>query len=160
MSKEEVKSLKVIVNFIVTNYCPPWFSTKQNDSLGHGPEHLYSQIKALRFLKGKVLESARENVVRISYYAHSELLLTYMLTDRDLKIREQGVDKIKALRQGSDVGDKSVCPFKVPIVNLDYIFYIDMLDWDQESVTEPILTTNMSLHELDSLKDSPLKLDK
>ena len=34
-----------------------------------------------------------------------------------------------------------------------------MLDWDQESVTEPILTTNMSLHELDSLKESSLKLD-
>ena len=82
-----------------------------------------------------------------------------MQIDRDPKIREQGVDKIKALRQGSDVGDKSVCPFKVPIVNLDYIFYIDMLDWDQESVTEPILTTNLSLHELDSLKESPLKLD-
>ena len=67
--------------------------------------------------------------------------------------------RLKLIRQGSDVGDKSVCPFKVPIVNLDYIFYIDMLNWDQESVTEPILTTNMSLHELDSLKASSLKFD-
>ena len=82
-----------------------------------------------------------------------------MLIDRDPKIREQGVDKIKALRQGSDVEDKSVCHFKVSIVNLDCISHIDMFEWDKESVTEPILTTNMSLHELDSLKESSLKLD-
>ena len=38
LSREEAKSLRVIVNFVVTNYCPQWFAIKQQGALESGPK--------------------------------------------------------------------------------------------------------------------------
>ena len=160
LDREESKSLKVIVHFIVTNYCPQWFAMKQRSSLEHGPKHLYNQIQALTFLRGKALESAKENVLRNAYYAHSELLLTAMLADKDPEVRRLGVEKILCLRRESNSGDKSVRPFKVPKVNLKCKSYADLIDWDQEEVTEPIITADFTLDDLEKVKHTPIKLDK
>ena len=131
----DMSNLQKIVHFVVTNYCPMWFSVKKMGKLKDGSKHLFSQVTALKHLKGQVLESARENVQRNSYYAHSELLLTTMLADQDPDIRNQGVDKLLVLQAGSDIGDKEKRPFKVPKINLHCNSYVDLIDWDKESIT-------------------------
>ena len=102
--------------------------------------------------------SARQNVLRNGYYAQSELLLVSMICDEDATIRKKGLDIILKLRNGSDQGDKSVRPFKVPKINLDCKNYTELIDWEKEALTEPIITADMTIKDLEELKVRPLDM--
>ena len=82
-----------------------------------------------------------------------------MLADQDPDIRNQGVDKLLVLWAGSDIGDKEKRPFKVPKINLDCNSYVYLIDWDGESITETVITADMSIKELESLRHSPLEIE-
>src|SRR6218665_972703 len=76
-----------------------------------------------------------------------------MIPDREYL---QLTQYIMAVRAGSEQGSTAVRSFKVPeMVNLDACDLYALIDWEKETITEPVFTGNMSLAQLDALKVSP-----
>src|SRR6218665_1855065 len=66
------------------------------------------------------------------------------------------VDTIMAVRAGSEQGSTAVQSFKVPeTVNPDACDLYALIDWEKETITEPVFTRNMFLAKHDALKVSP-----
>ena len=154
------KNLLVIISFLMTNYIPMWFRIKRVGRLECSSQILHKQMELIKLLKDPVATIVKENVKRNAYAAQSETLLTCMLCDTDPTARAIAVDRIVGIREGSEAGDTSVRVFKIPELIFDSSQYYNMIDWDKEDIFEPILTCNLSLAELESIKVDPLSLPK
>ena len=111
-------------------------------------------------MPGPIGNIVRTNVARNAYAAQSETLLICMLCDNDSRARTLAVDHILALRNGSDKGDTSVRLFEIPKIRFNCNFYYDMIDWERESVFEPVLTSSLTILELEAIKLEPLSIPK
>jgi hypothetical protein len=83
-----------------------------------------------------------------------------MLCNEDPKIRAEAVDKIVALRNGSDFGDTSVCIFRALPLNLNAKRYVDLFNWNSNDhiVTKSILTCSLSITALNQIQTEKLVL--
>src|SRR6218665_3193005 len=86
-------------------------------------------------------------------------LFSFLMIPVITRQRVFAVDTIMAGRAGSEQGSTAVRSFKVPeMVNPDACDLYALIDWEKETITEPVFTGNMSLAQLDALKVSPLEL--
>ena len=154
------KNLLVLVSFLMTNYIPMWFTIKRLGKLQSSSQILFKQMQLVKLLKGPIADIVRKNVERNAYSAQSETLLLCMLCDTDSAARSFAVDKITTLRHGSQSGDTSVRLFEIPKIKFDSSRYYNMIDWDQEKIFEPVLTSNLSLAEVQDIKTEPLTIPK
>ena len=86
-----------------------------------------------------------------------------MLTDEDKNVRKIAVEKIMNLRKASDnpdKGDISVRKFVVPALNYNCKTFYDMIDFDKEVVYEPNLTADLTMADLEQIKDEKLIVKK
>lgn len=80
--------------------------------------------------------------------AHPEHMLLAMLFDPRKHIRVLASKRIEKARQ-SDVRDIRV--FKPPQINFDAEDYIDLIDWQSTTITEPPLISSFSKEEIESI---------
>ena len=136
-----------------------------------------------QFPPGIAHDVATKNILRNSYWAHSECILVAMLSDEDRTIRNTAVNKILTIRgdlnicdtdndkfTGGDLEiedevdndnengvyrpqDSSVRPFKVPIVNPKRKSYHKMINLSS-SITEPLIITGLSRDQLEEIVKS------
>ena len=154
------KNLHMLVSFLMTNYIPMWFTIKRIGKLESSAQILYKQMELIKLLNDPVASIAKKNVERNAYAAQSETLLTCMLCDDDSTARAIAVEKIIALREGSEYGDTSVRLFEIPGLRFDSSQYYHMIDWSKEKIYEPVLTCGLSLAELEGIKSLPLSIPK
>ena len=109
-------------------------------------------------MKSPIGAIVKKNVERNAYSAQSETLLVCMFCDSDPAARYLAVDKILSLRQGSESGSTSVRLFVVPELRFESKHYYDMIDWDQDDIFEPVLTSKLSLDEIEALRTEPLSI--
>ena len=159
LSGMELENLKSLVTFVTLSYCPLWFKIKHNPQVKDSSKHLFSLVVSLRHLEGTVLQEAKKNVARNSYYAHPENLLLTMLCDEDSMVRAKAINKILEIRKSNQLGDKSVRPYKLPKIDFDCDSYTEMIDWDKEAIHEPILTCDFSKDDIKELHSKPLVLE-
>ena len=153
-------NLGKLVQFIMTNYAVMWFTLKQKETIEEAPRHLFKQIQLTNLLPKDIQTIARENIARNAYWAHPENLLLSMLTDNDEKVRQKAVDKIIALRGNEEYGDKNKRRFVIPKLNFAATDYTTMIDWQEETLYEPILVTSLSSAEVLNISTAPLVLPK
>ena len=153
-------NLGKLVQFIMTNYAVMWFTLKQKETIEEAPRHLFKQIQLTNLLPKDIQTIARENIARNAYWAHPENLLLSMLTDNDEKVRQKAVDKIIALRGNEEYGDKNKRRFVIPKLNFAATDYTTMIDWQEETLYEPILVTSLSSAEVLNISSAPLVLPK
>ena len=146
------KNLQVLVSFLVSNYIPMWFTIKKLGKAHHSSQVLFKQIQLANQLKGPIAAIVKQNVARNAYAAQSETLLLCMVCDTDPIPRAVAVDKILKLRNGSDAGDTSVRQFDIPAIKFDCDIYHEMIDWSKEVILEPVLTSSLSIRELENIR--------
>ena len=187
--KSPTKNLKTLAQFCILIYFSCWFLIKRNHKLTDGPKNYFTMIKLIQqFPSGEARNVALKNILRNSYWAHPECILTAMLCDNDSTVRNIAVNKILAIRgdlEDSDAGDSdvnfvggdlevdddsgdeideyrsrdnSVRYFKVPIVNEKAKSYYKLSNLSL-AITEPPITKKMSREELEKIRELPYEVE-
>ena len=81
-----------------------------------------------------------------------------MLCSDDSGLRESAVQTILNLRAGSDSGRKLREFIPPKSLNFEATQITELIDWDQEKITEPPLTYKLSNHELIEVMTSKLEI--
>ncbi|KAF0287675.1 hypothetical protein FJT64_013924 [Amphibalanus amphitrite] len=144
--------LKQLVNFLLLHYIPMWFTIRLNSGCTLGSKNLYRSVELLRRLPKKIQKIVRPVIQRNAYWAHPEQLLLAMVADEDDKTRQDAIHHIAGARQRQMVG---VRPFKLPEINFEATHFTELIDWEQELVTEPPLLSELSGEELEAVAATP-----
>jgi hypothetical protein len=128
-------NLTTVVTYIVRVYAPMWFAIKSNPSCKDGSKHLWQTIVKSRYLSDDLKAVIDPVIQRNAYFGHPENLLLCMITDDRQYIRELGMRRI--LRARSE--QYGIRQFKIPQLNFSAADYIDIIDWQSITVTEPPL---------------------
>lgn len=143
------KNLKEIVLFIIKVYAPTWFSIKKQNSCTKGAEILWKFIQNSRYLRPQYRSIIDKVVQRNGFFAHHENILLSMLVDSRSEVRHKAFLKICHIRQAPSVGIRK---FVVPKINFQAKEYYNMVNWDKQKWTEPPLTSNLSIEELQTIE--------
>ena len=81
-----------------------------------------------------------------------------MLADGAERVRCEAVDSILDLRAQNNKGDTDVRTFRIPKINHDATHVTELINMDEEKVTEPILTTHLTKKELMKFREVPMSV--
>ena len=154
-TNEPSEILKKIVEYIMKVYAPIWFEIKANSSSQNGALHLFNTIQRTQTLSSDIQDIVPPIIQRNAYYAHPEKLLICMINDDSNDIRELAWRRIKKARDS--FRGKSVRAFQIPKLDFDAECYTDMISWENIDITEPPLTRDITVEEIDGLIDSKEK---
>jgi hypothetical protein len=156
-----LKTLQLLVEYIVGVYYPCWFTIKSKFSWVEGPGHILYQLKLLKSQKKAVADIVLPTIQRSSWFAFSEMVLQTLLCSEDQEERKVGVQKIIELRNedGDTPGDLSVRPRKTPAVNPNATSLLELIDWS-ENVYEPPLTCKLKISEIRKFVEEPMQVPK
>ena len=150
------RALYSIVFFVVTNYVPCWFAIKIRPLICDASHHVLLSVELLRLLPKATRDVVAPYVK--SWHAHPENLLVSLLCSEDITHRSFAVDKILELRGENDFGNASPRVFNPPELNLKAKSLVDLIQWEEISVTESALTCCLSKNEIERLRNSRLTL--
>jgi hypothetical protein len=158
---KDTEVLRLLATWVTQVYLPMFFEIKVKDFIKYGASHLLKLFRLWQQQDKKVKEVSEPYLKSESWWAHPENVLIALLCSDDKKERVFAVDTIKAVRAGSEKGSTSVRSFKIPkTVNLGACEIVQLLNWEEEIITEPVFTTSMCLDQLDELKLVALVLPK
>lgn len=158
--KKPSRNLIDLVLFIQTVYVPVLFWIKKHPSWENGPRHFHRIICFSRQLKPRMFLTIRAKLLSNSYFSHPENVLLSMIADKNKAVRENGYNRIIAARkqQTLEKPDSKVREYKKPCLkHINFTcseYYTQMIDWDNQRIYEPPFTLRLSLHELESFRDS------
>ena len=75
-----------------------------------------------------------------------------MLADTDVTKRRKAISVIQKLRRGEIFGNDKPREFRVPPINFDAEDYDELVDWDHPDVTEPILTAEIGIFNVERME--------
>lgn len=153
------EALKVLATFVVRVYTPMWFRIKSHHTIAYAPQNLWLTCVKTRYLQGSYLKTVQSVIQNNAYWAHPENLLTAMLADPDGEKRKMAAMRIKKCRSKQKYS-KSVRVFHLPTLNFNADDYTDLISWDDNEITEPPVTKQISDAELDLIiqgDDAPLQ---
>ncbi|KAK0066937.1 hypothetical protein Bpfe_003672 [Biomphalaria pfeifferi] len=101
----------------------------------YGGRHVHNTILKSRYLTDELKKVFDPVIQRNAFFTHPEDLLLAMLTDEKSEIRELALRRI--LKSRKQKRTSSVRSFCVPLINFEATSYIDMIDWQKTSITEP-----------------------
>lgn len=127
--------LQTIVQYIMTVYAPTIFRIKLQSSIVYGPVHLAKMIELSRCLPSVALGIVNESIARNAFFAHFEHIVLAMLNDDGQSIRFEGWCKVLDARE-SAFSDQ-IRKFRVPEINLSCTSYLNLIDLEKPSHTEP-----------------------
>ena len=107
-------------------------------------------------LPEEIKEVVKKKVSDGAWMAHSEVLLLHLLASDDEERRRFAINKIVALRAGSDFGETKNRPHKVPNLNWSAKRIEDLISWD--GATEPFLTAKLHTNELRGFLSKPFTM--
>lgn len=143
--------LRKLAEFIMKVYIPSWFSIKCNPKIPQGSINFFKMIHFSNYLEDELKHVVHATLQRNAFMAHPEHVLIAMLFDERKHIR---VLAYKRIQKARETEKKGVRIFKPPQINFNAKDYIDMIDWQTTSVTEPPLVTDMSLEELQLIAET------
>ena len=120
------------------------------------PSNLLFSVQLLRDLPQPLQDIVRPVIQRNTYWAHPEALLLAMAAHPDEEVRERAVQKICQCRRQTQ---QELRPFVLPAVNMGADDITNLIDWQQELVTEPPLTADLSDAALLDIVQTPLQVD-
>ena len=130
-----LKTLRVIVVFLIGHYFSMWFVIKSTPCITAGPHHKLKEIQLIAKMKGKdersrkVKSIAMKFVEKGAWHAHSENSLVSLLKSSKEEDRRFAVGKILEIRDGAPLGDQSAREFIPPKLNWNATSIQDMQDW-------------------------------
>ena len=148
---EPSNKLQTLAEFIMKVYAPMWFTIKLNPYCTDGPRNLWKTINVSRYLKDELKTVVDPIIQRNGYFGHPETIILSMITDDRQPIREFGLRRILRARKEKKEGIRY---YKIPPLNFKANSYIDLIDWQKCTLTEPPLTTDLTEGDLKNLISS------
>ena len=134
-----------------------FFAIKVQHHIALGSTHLLTLLRLWQQQDPKVQEETKHYIKIEAWWAHPEPVLLTLLTSSDQDDRKFAIQQICKIRGSSDYGSTSVRTFKTPeSLNMKAKNCKELIDWDEEVITEPIFAAHMSTSELLSLEEAPL----
>ena len=152
---ELLDRFRKIVTYVVQVYFPMYFQIKVKHSIVEAPQHIVTLLRLFNQQDRDVKEATGKYVRSGAWFAHSECLLLSLLSSSDKDDREFAVAEILKLRAESDKGDRSVRNRKTPTINLAASNMKDLIDWNKETISEPVFTCDFSRLQLEDLRVNP-----
>jgi hypothetical protein len=140
--------LQTLSTYIIKVYATVWFSIKMSPSCKDGASHLWKTVYLSRYLTAELKEIIDPVIQRNGYFGHPENLLLALVTDDRRHIRELGLRRILKARQQQS---RAIRQFQIPKLNFEATSYIDLIDWQDASITEPPLLSKFSEDEIMTL---------
>lgn len=145
------EELQLLTEFVMGVYIPIWFRIKCNPCVTSGASHLCETLKLTKLQPIQVQNIVLPVMQRNAYFGHPENILLCMICDERAFVRELGWRRIKNFRSAHrSLASTSVRTFKIPKLEYDCNDYINLIQWQTVSVSEPpIIALNVSDSELD-----------
>ena len=140
MTGQDLKTLKILVQFCVQWYFKLYFDIKVKHLITEAPYHILTSIRILKTQPRKVRDIVTVYVKSSAWYSHSECLLLSLLASKDQEDRKFAVDQILKKRGDQEFGDMSVRKRTNPKINMDATNLRDLIRWDSGEVSEPSFT--------------------
>ena len=130
-----------------------WFEIKCKPTMQDGSKHVFTIIKLLRTQPNDVQAVAQKSVQTNAYFAHSSNLFVAMLSDEEESIRRKAINTILDMRSGKIKSKvkkniEGIRIFRVPKLNWNAQTFVDIIDWDPQSFSEPSVIRNIFDDEL------------
>ena len=114
-------------------YAPMWFAIKSKPSCKDGSKHLWMTIHYLPLELRAIVDRV---IQRNGFFGHPENILLSMITDERKHVRELGLRRIMRARS-SKQPERGVRIFDIPPFNFEAADYIDLIDWQLCTLTDP-----------------------
>lgn len=144
------ENIKILAEFILKVYGPMWFYIKMNPSCTSGSKHLWKTIQFSRYLPDNLKQIIDPVIKRNAYFGSIENILICMLFDDREDIRKIAVTKIIEARKNNE-GSKIRC-FQIPPLNFNANDYFELINWENNQVTEPPITSKIDQEVLKQVK--------
>ena len=144
-SPDPSQNLKDLVDFVMKVYVPTWFDIKSKPQCHQGAGHLLRTFVRSRYMGDDLKEIIDPVIKRNGYFGHPEGVLLAMLKDQRSHIKQLALRRILKAREKSS---QEVRTFKVPELNSHAKDYIELIDWETCSVTEPPLTMHLKTEDI------------
>ena len=138
-----------ITTYIMKVYVPMWYDIKRNHSIENGAKHVHQMITRSRSLDASTRQVTDQVIQRNAFFAHPENILVSMLSDERKFIRQLGYRRILNVLK-KDISN-SIRTFKVPKLNFEAEQYIDMINWQETTVTVPPLLHGIRVSTVEEL---------
>ncbi len=137
-----------------------WFHIKVNHSCLDGPLNLFKTVVLSRYLPKNLKEIVDPVIQRNGFFGHPENVLLAMVADERKEIRELAYNRILQCRSSTS----GLRKFEVPDFNFNAANYVELLNWEDITITEPPLLRELSIDELrliiESTSNSSIKYIK
>ena len=157
------KNLKLIVEYIVGVYYPTWFNYKVRNSWLQGPQICLEQLHLILKQDKQVQKIVLPRLESTAWWASPEMVLQSLLCSNSVDDRLFAVRKILELRGESDQDSTASTEqvvrtrFKVKL-NQEATCLKNLIMWDEEEITEPVLTMLLSEEEIKSFEVAPMSV--
>ena len=91
------KRLETIVTYIITVYCPMWFTIKIKNSWLEGPRHVLKELSLVQMLTSEVKDILLPTL-RSAWNSHSEAILQTMICSEGQEEREFALNMILKIK--------------------------------------------------------------
>ncbi|XP_050513185.1 uncharacterized protein LOC126888821 [Diabrotica virgifera virgifera] len=132
-------------------YATSWFTIKCRPKIIHASQYFFFIVQCTKFLDSELKAVAQSSLQRNAFMAHPEHILLGMLFDSRKHIRALAGKWIEKARQTETRAHRV---FKPPQVNFEAEDYIDLIDWQSTTVTEPPLIADFSKDEIEMIVNS------
>lgn len=132
------ENLTILATYIIKVYALTWFFFKTHPTCKNVARHLWKLIYASRYLLTELIANIDSVIQRNIYFAQPENLFLAMLTDPQKHIPELAARRILKTRS---IKTNRVRLFKLPDINFNALYYIDLIDWQDIVPEPPILKT-------------------
>ena len=93
-----------------------------------------------------------------AWFAHPEAVLLSCLGSPKREDRMFGVSQILKIRGESDLGDMKPRARRTPVLNMEATTLTDLIDWDKETIHEPVFSCTLNQAELKRIQDIPMSV--
>ncbi|GBM10212.1 hypothetical protein AVEN_177481-1 [Araneus ventricosus] len=138
---------KILVSINPKSYVPVWFHIKKSKYFTNGREHVFEVIKSSRFLPENLLKVIDPVIQRNAFFAHPGNVLLGMIVDKRDHIGELGFRRIIKARNLASKR-KSIRSFQPPKINFPATYCIEMIHWNNITLSPPPLLRKFSNQEI------------
>ena len=153
---EVYRKFLLIVKYVTQVYFQVWFDIKVKHSIVAGPYHVLTLLRLVRQQNKEVRDIVIPYIRSGAWFAHPEAVLVSLLASPSLEDREFGVQQILKIRGDSDLGDMQVRDRVTPFLNMDATTLIGLIDWDKDTIHEPVFSCKFTQTEIKQILEVPM----
>ena len=153
------KNLRLLTEYIVGVYYPTWFMYKVRNDWIEGAKICFEQLQLTLQQDKQVIQIVFPRLESSAWWAHSEMLLQTLLCSKDEADRKFAVEKILEVRKVDDGNLAETVRTRNKVsLNPDATQLRELIVWEDNVITEPVLTLNITEEQLRGFESTPMSV--